>query len=126
MSMTMPLSSSLSAEKAASMTKVAPRIGQQSECRGEPPAMRPARPVRWRDPSNLARHQPQPTAMEGAAERGRHRCVSVPAQFKHGCLLTGEREGHAKSGRIAAGVNDEVAIGLCRFGPCKANTKGLC
>ena len=39
----------------------------------EPPAMRPARPVRRRDLADLARNQLQPAAVEGAAERHRHR-----------------------------------------------------
>jgi len=50
---------------------------------------------------------------------------SARAGVRASCLLTGEREGHAKSGRIAAGGDDEVAVALCRFGPRKANTKGL-
>ena len=54
-----------------------------------------------------------------------HRCVAVPAHFKHGCLLAGERERRAKPGRIAAGVNHEVAVALGRFGPRKANPKGF-
>ena len=75
--------------------------------------------------SDLAGYQPQPAAVEGAAERSRHRRIAVPAQFEHGCLLAGEREGRAESGRVAAGVNDEVAIALCRFGRRKANTELL-
>ena len=53
--------------------------------------------------------------MKGAAQRCRYRRIAVPAQFKHGCFLAGECERGAKSGRIAAGVNDEVAVALARF-----------
>src|SRR6266545_1451160 len=41
------------------------RIGQEFEGRGEPAAVRPARPVRGSDLADLARDQPQPAAMEG-------------------------------------------------------------
>src|SRR5260370_29938343 len=47
---------------------VKPRIGKQTEGCGEPPAICPARPVRRRDASDLARDEPQPPAVEGAAE----------------------------------------------------------
>src|ERR1700687_1517772 len=104
--------------------RVEPGIGEQSERRGEPPPVGPARPVRRRDPPHLARQQPQPAAVEGAAERRRHRRIAVPAHFEHGCLLTGERQRRAKSGGIAAGVNDEVAVTLGRFGASKANPEG--
>ena len=47
------------------------RIGQQIERGGEPPAVRPARPVRGRDAPDLARDQAQAAAVERAAERDR-------------------------------------------------------
>src|SRR5665647_232959 len=104
--------------------RVKPGIGEQSERCGEPPPMRPARPVRRCDLPHLARHQPQPAAVEGAAERRRHRRVAIPAHFEHRCLLAGERQRRAKPGGIAGGVHDEVAISLGRFRPRKANPEG--
>jgi hypothetical protein len=87
--------------------------------------MGPARPVRRCNPSDLARYQPQPPAMEGAAEGRRHRRVAIPTHFEHGCLLTGECEGRAKSCRMAAGVNDQVAVGLCSVRRREADTERL-
>src|SRR2546426_2051095 len=47
------------------------RIGQQLERGREAPARRPPRPMGRRNPSDLARNQPQPPAVEGAAEGNR-------------------------------------------------------
>src|SRR5436305_8846500 len=88
--------------------------------------MRPTRAVRRCNPSDLARQQPQTSTVEGAAKGHSYRRIPVPAQFKHGCLFTGECERRAKPGRIAAGVNDEVTVALCGFRHCKTNTKASC
>jgi len=72
---------------------VEPAIGQQAECRGEAAVHASSAPGAMRDPSNLLGHQPQPTAMEGAAERAATGAsFRTSSNSKHGCLLTGERE----------------------------------
>ena len=64
--------------------------------------------------------------MESPAERRCHRCVAIPAEFEHSCLLAGERERGTKSRRCAAGMDYQVTITLRSFGFRKANTKLLC
>ena len=70
--------------------------------------MRPARPVRRRHMADLARHQPQPAAMERAAERNRHLGIAIPAQFEHGRLESRKRQRGGKTGCRAAGVDHQT------------------
>ena len=77
---------------------------------GKPAAWRPARTMRRRDASDLARYQPQPPAVEGAAERRVTVAVAIPAHLEHGRLLSGQLERRAKPAARAAGMNDQIAV----------------
>ena len=86
-----------------SLRQIAERDGWRQQCiepwiteqrnRGrETAAVRPARPVRWRDASDLARYKPKPAAVERASKHGGHCRVAVPAHFKHGRFVAGQFE----------------------------------
>jgi hypothetical protein len=101
--------------------RVEPRILEQSDCRGKTATVRPSWPVRWRDLSDLARDESQPTAVEGAPEHGSHGRIAIPAHFKHGCLIASQLNGRPQPIGGAAGMNDEVAV-VSRFNwPCETN-----
>src|ERR1700692_3172845 len=105
---------------------IKPRIGEQRECGREPPAMRPARPVRRRHLPDLARDQLEAAAVEGAAERRRNVARAVPAHFQHGRLVAGEVERGRKRGGAAACMDDEVAVARRRLGRRKADAERGC
>ncbi len=90
---------------------------------GQPAMVRPVLAARRRDMADLARNQPQPPAMEGAAERHRHLRVAIPAQFQHRRLESRKRQGRGKPGRRTAGVEQPIAIGRRRLGPGKADAE---
>src|SRR5262245_62128459 len=66
------------------------RIAEQRERRRKPPSMAPARPMGGRDLADLARDEPQPTAMERFAEWQRDIASPVPAQLDDARLLAGQ------------------------------------
>ena len=90
--------------------RVEPRIGQQCQRRGEPPAWLQrgrcdgAILPTWLDISFSRRLWNAPPS--GAATA----VVAVPAHFQHGRLLAGERQRRAEPGGVAAGMHHEVAI----------------
>ena len=83
--------------------------------------MRPARTVRWRDASDLARYKPKPAAVEGASKQGGHCRVTIPAHFEHSRFVSGQFKRLPESIGRAAGVNDEIAFSLCVSGVSKTN-----
>src|SRR5690242_15834145 len=90
--------------------RIEPRIGKEVERGREPAAMRPARTVRGRDLADLAGDEPEPPAVEGAAERCRHVAGAIPAHLQDGRLLARKRERGREPGRAAARMHDEVAV----------------
>jgi hypothetical protein len=54
--------------------------------------VRPARTMRWRNVSDLARYKPKPAAVERASQHGGHRRVTIPAHFEDRCFVSGQFE----------------------------------
>ena len=86
---------------------------QRGRCDG---AMRPT----WLDTSRSRRLWNGPPSM---AVTGR---VTIPAHFQHSRLVSGQFERRAQPIGRAAGVNDEIAIGLCASGLCETNPELRC
>ena len=96
-------------------------IVEQRDCGGKSAAVRPARTMRWRDASDLARYKPKPAAVERASKHGGHRRVAIPAHFQDRRFVSGQFECRSQSIGRAAGVNNEIAIGFCVCGLCESN-----
>ena len=100
---------------------IEPWIIEQRDCGGKSAAVRPARTMRWRDVSDLARYKPKPAAVERASKHRGHRRVTIPAHFQDRRFVSGQFECRPQSIGRAAGVNDEIAIGFCVSGLCETN-----
>ena len=100
-------------------------IAEQRDCGGESAVVGPARTMRWRDVSDLARYKPKPAAVERASKHRGHRRVTIPAHFEHGRFVSGQFERRSKPIGRATGVNDEIAIGFRVSGLCETNPE-LC
>src|SRR6185295_4418541 len=77
-------------------------VGEQGERGGEAARMRPARAMRWRNASDLARDQGEAAAMERAAERQRHVAGAIPGELHHACLVAGAAKRRGEPGTAAA------------------------
>jgi hypothetical protein len=71
---------------------IEPWITEQRNRGRKAAAVRPARTVRWRDASDLARYKPKPAAVERASKHGGHCRVTIPAHFEHSRLVSGQFE----------------------------------
>jgi hypothetical protein len=105
---------------------IEPWIVEQRDCGREAAAVRPARTMRWRDVSDLARYKPKPAAVERASKHGGHRRVTIPAHFQDSRFVSGQFERRPKSVGRSAGVNDEIAIGFRVSGLCETNPELPC
>src|SRR5690242_14190686 len=85
-------------------------VSQQADRVLQPPAMRPFAAMRGGDLPDLARYQPQPAAVEGAAQRHRHRLSTVPAQLDDRRFVAGEIERGREAGGAGARVEHQVAL----------------
>src|SRR5690349_14798172 len=72
--------------------RVEARIVEKCDGSRQTADVRPARTVRWGDAPDLARYQPKPAAMEGAAKHCGHRCVTIPTHLEHSCLIAAQFE----------------------------------
>jgi hypothetical protein len=71
---------------------VEPLIVEQCDGGRETADARPARTVRWGNAPDLARYQPKPAAMEGAAKHCGHCRVTIPTHLEHSCLVSTQFE----------------------------------
>ena len=90
--------------------RIEPWIDEQRERKFHAPAISPARAALRRNVADLAGFDVEPAGMEGAAERHAHGSAAVPAHLDHGRFLPGEFERGGEPGRMAAGVEDKVAL----------------
>src|SRR5450432_459764 len=105
--------------------RVKSRIIEQSSRRSEAAAMRPARPVRRRDLSYLARDQSKPAAMEGASKPRGHSHITIPTHLKHGCLFACQFNCRAQTICGTTGMKDEVTVAFCLRRSCETNPDRL-
>src|SRR5882757_2328797 len=100
---------------------VEPWIVEQCDGSRETADVCPARTVRRRNASDLARYQPKPAAMEGAAKHCGHCRVAIPTHLEHRSLVSGQFERRSQPIGRTAGVNDEVAVTPCFPGFSETN-----
>ena len=73
--------------------------------------MGPLAAMRRRHLADLAGDQLQPAAVEGAAQRHRHRRIAVPAQLEDGRLVASAGQRGREPGGAGAGMDDKPAVG---------------
>src|SRR5262249_581867 len=95
------------------------RIGEEGERRLEPAPRAPARGRGGRNAPDLARDEPQPTAVERLAKRDGNLAAAVPAQLDDARLLAGRPKRGRKAGGGAACMEHDIAIGGRRVPLCK-------